>query len=164
MIQDSHVVLSENARRAIDQWLIKYPPDQKQSALLPALHIVQDENGGWLSESLMDAVAAYLELPRITVYEVATFYKMYDLKPVGRHKICVCTSISCMLKGSEEIIEHLKQRLGIDLNETSADQKYTLKEAECLAACSNAPGMMINKTYYEDLTPEKIDQILESLD
>ena len=160
----SPAMLSAETRKKIDHWTQKYPPEQKQSAVIPALHIVQEENGGWLSEALIEGVAAYLEMPKIAVYEVATFYSMYELKPVGRHKISLCTNISCMLCGSAQIADYLKQKLGISFNETTEDGKFTLKEVECLAACTNAPMMMIGKTYHENLTPEKIDQILASLD
>lgn len=157
-------MLSESVRKQIDHWLTKYPPDQKQSAVIPALHIVQDENQGWLTEELMDAVADYLGVPYIAVYEVATFYSMFDLKPVGRHKIWVCTNISCMLCGSQKIVDHIKARLGIELGQTTADGKFTFRKAECLAACANAPAMQIDRKYYEDLTEEKVDHILESLE
>jgi NADH-quinone oxidoreductase subunit E len=157
-------VLSAQSQREIDAWLRKFPADQRQSAVLAALHIVQDENGGFLTEDLLDAVADYLGMPRIAVYEAATFYNMYDLQPVGRHKILLCTNISCMLRGSEQIEEHLKKKLGIKFGETSADGKFTLKEVECLAACKGAPMMMVDKIYYEDLTVEKVDQILDGLE
>lgn len=164
MSQELRSLLSEQSCKAIDHWLTKYPQDQKRSAVLPALHIVQEQNGGWLSEPLMDAVAEYLAIPRIAVYEVATFYSMYELNPVGKHKICICTNISCMLRGSEQMVEHLQKRLGIQFGETTADGKFTLKEVECMAACAGAPMMQIDKTYYENLTPEKIDHILENLE
>lgn len=157
-------MLSENARKEIDHWLKKYPADRKQSAVIPALHIVQDENGGWLTEELMNDVADYLEMPNVAVYEVATFYSMFDLKPVGRHKIWVCTSISCMLRDSQKIVDHLKKRLGVDFNQTTPDGKFTLRKAECLAACSTAPAMQIDRTYYENLTEETVDHILDSLE
>lgn len=157
-------LLTEESRAEIDRWILKYPKDQKRSAVIAALHIAQAQNQGWLSEELMDAVAEYLELPRIAVYEVATFYSMYELKPVGKHKICVCTNISCMLRGSEKIVAHLQNRLGIGFGETTTDGKFTLKEAECMAACAGAPMMQVDKTYHENLTPEKIDQILQQLE
>ncbi len=156
--------LSEHTRKKIDEWLLRYPTDQKRSAVLQALHYVQEENKGWLTEELMDAVAEYLQLPRIAVYEVATFYSMYYLAPVGKHVINVCTNISCMLSGSTEIVEHLKKRLKISTNETTADGKFTLKEVECLAACAAAPVFQMGKKYYEHLTPEKIDKILDELE
>lgn len=156
--------LSEAAIEQIEHWLAKYPKEQRQSALLPALHIVQDENKGFLTTELMDAVADYLGVPKIEVYGVATFYKMFDTEKVGKHKIAVCSSISCMLRGSEKIEHHLQERLGIKIGETTPDGRFTLKEAECLAACCNAPAMMVNKTYHEDLTCEKVDEILDNLD
>lgn len=156
-------ILSHSAKTAIDKWLTKFPSNQRQSAVLYALTFVQEENGGFLTESLMDCVAAYLGMPKIAVYEVATFYSLFDLKPVGKHKICVCTNISCMLLGSDDIVAHLKQRLGIEFGETTIDGKFTLKEVECLAACGGAPAMQIGNQYYEHLTPERIDQILTEL-
>lgn len=157
-------MLSEQAREQIDNWLTKYPPEQRQSAVIPALHIVQDENKGFLTEALMDEVADYLGVPRIAVYEVATFYSLFDLSPVGRYKIYVCTSISCFLCGCNKIIDHLKKRLQIDFEQTTPDGKFTLKKSGCLAACSNAPAMQVNGKYYENLTEEKIDQILSALE
>ena len=156
--------ISESSRREIDRWIAKYPPEQKRAAVMAALRIVQEQNGGWLDTALMDAVAEYLEMPPIAVYEVATFYSMYELEPVGRHKICVCTNISCMLNGSDTVIGYLQKRLGIKLGETTADGRFTLKEVECLGACVGAPMMQIGREYYENLTPEKIDEILARLD
>lgn len=147
----------------IDQWLTKYPPNQRQSAVLYALKIVQEDNNGWLTEPLMDAVAAYLGMPKIAVYEVASFYSMFELKPVGKHKISVCTNISCMLCESDKIVEHLKRRLGIDFGETTPDGLFTLKEVECLAACGGAPAMQIDTEYHEKVSPDKIDIILDAL-
>jgi NADH-quinone oxidoreductase subunit E len=155
--------LSADVCAAIDRWIAKYPPERKDSAVMGALRVVQEANGGWLTTELMDAVADYLEMPAISVYEVATFYSMYELKPVGRHKICVCTNVSCMLCGSDDIVSHLQQRLGIGFGQTTADGRFTLKEVECLAACGNAPMMQIGHTYYENLTPEKVDAILADL-
>ena len=165
-VQDASKVtlLADDSRAGIDRWIAKYPPDQKQAAVMGALNIVQAQNGGWLTTDHMDAVAEYLEMPPIAVYEVATFYTMYDLKPVGRHKIYVCTNISCMLCGSGVIVEHLEKKLGIKLGETTADGKFTVKEAECLAACGGAPMFMLDDDYYENLTPEKVDRILAKLD
>ncbi len=157
-------LLPDDSRAGIDRWIAKYPPDQKQAAVMGALNIVQRQNGGWLTTELMDAVAEYLEMPPIAVYEVATFYTMYDLKPVGGHKIYVCTNISCMLCGSGVIVEHLEKKLGIKLGETTPDGKFTVKEAECLAACGGAPMFMLDDDYYENLTPKKVDQILAKLD
>jgi NADH-quinone oxidoreductase subunit E len=156
-------LLSDEQREQINFWVAKYPTDQKQSAVIAALRIAQDAHG-WLSTELMDAVAEYLEMPRIAVYEVATFYSMFDLKPVGRHKVCICTNISCMLCGSGDIVRHLEKKLGIRLGETTPDGKFTLKEVECLAACAGAPMFQIGTTFYENLTPEKVDEILDNLD
>ena len=157
-------LISEASRAEIDQWIAKYPAEQRQSACMPALRIVQDQNGGWLTEPLMDAVADYLNMPSIAVYEVATFYSMYEHKPVGRHKVCVCTNISCLLCGSDEIVGHLKNKLGIKFGEVTEDGKFSLKEVECLGACSGAPMMQIGREYFENLTPEKIDSILDGLE
>lgn len=157
-------LLSAESRAEIDRWVAKYPDEWKQSAVMSALRIVQDQNGGWLSTELMDAVAEYLQMPPIAVYEVASFYSMYELEPVGRHKICVCTNISCQLRGSDEMVAHLRKRLGIDLGETSSDGRFTLKEVECLGACGGAPMLQIGREYYENLTTAKIDDILEKLD
>ena len=156
--------LSDETRTVIDAWLAKYPPDQKQSAVMGALSVVQEANGGWLTTELMDAVADYLEMTPIAVYEVATFYSMYELKPVGKHKLCMCTNVSCMLRGSEEIVAHLEQKLDIKLGQTTADQKFTLKEVECLGACGGAPMMQLGREYHEHLTPERVDDILAKLD
>ncbi|MFO1257868.1 MAG: NADH-quinone oxidoreductase subunit NuoE [Gammaproteobacteria bacterium] len=160
----SPATLSTESRKQIDQWLKKFPSSEKQSAVIAALHIVQDENGGWLSNELIEGVAQYLQMPKIAVYEVATFYTMFELKPTGKHKIYLCTNVSCMLCGCGNIADHLKQKLGIDFNETSTDGQFTLKAVECLAACGGAPMMQIGKTYYENLTPEKVDHILAGLD
>jgi len=157
-------LLSEDVRTEIDRELTKYPQGWSISATMPALRIVQDANDGSLTTDLMDAIAEYLNVPTISVYEVATFYSMYELQPVGRHKICVCTNISCMLCGSDTIVNHLKTKLGIDFGETTEDGKYTLKEVECLAACAGAPMFQIGRKYYENLTPAKIDEILRQLD
>ncbi len=157
-------LLSAATRAEIDTELTKYPDDQRQSAVMAALTVVQDANGGWLTRELMDAVADYIGMPSIAVYEVATFYSMYELKPVGRHKLCVCTNISCLLRGSEEVVAHLRERLGIGLGETTEDGRITLKEVECLGACANAPMLQYRDRYVEDLTPEKIDQLLEGLE
>jgi NADH-quinone oxidoreductase subunit E len=157
-------LLSAKSRVEIDRWIAKYPPDYKRSAVMAALRIAQDQNGGWLSTDLIEAVAEYLEMPPVEVHEVATFYTMYDLKPVGRHKVCVCTNISCQLRGSDKIMEHLQKKLGVKVGETTPGGKFTLKEVECLGACVGAPMMMVDHTYYEDLTPEKVDEILKDLE
>jgi NADH-quinone oxidoreductase subunit E len=157
-------LLTAESRAEIDRWLAKYPSEQKRSAVTAALSVAQKQNGGWLTTELMDAVAEYLQIPPIAVYEVATFYTLFDLKPVGRHKIYVCTNIACMLCGSEVIVRHLQQKLGVKFGETTADSKFTLKESECLAACAGAPMLMVDGKYYEDLTPAKVDAILAGLE
>lgn len=155
--------LSAAARAEIDRWIAKYPPDRKRAAMLAALTIVQRENGGWLSAGLIEAVAHYLGVAPVAAEEVVSFYSLYDTKPVGRHKVYVCNSISCWLNGSERLIEHLKQSLGVDLGETTADGRVTLKQAECLAACGGAPACMIDNDYHENLTPEKMDALIARL-
>ncbi len=155
-------MLSKESLDQVKHEVAKYPPERKSSAVMAALRIAQEEHG-WLSVPLMDYVAELLGMRPIQVYEVATFYSMYDLKPVGRHKISICTNISCMLCGSDAIVKHLEQRLGIKLGETTPDGKVTIKEVECLAACCGAPMFQIGKTYYENLTPQKVDEILASL-
>jgi len=156
-------MLSQESLAKIDQEIAKYPLEHKQSAVMAALRIAQDEHG-WLSVPLMDYIAELLAMRPIQVYEVATFYTMYDLKPGGRHKISVCTNISCLLRGSDDIVAHLKGRLGIGFGETTADGRFTLKEVECLAACGGAPMFQVDKTYYENLTPARIDEILLGLE
>lgn len=151
-------------REQIDTWVAKYPEGWQQSACMAALMFVQDMNGGHLTKELMDQVADYLDMPAIAVYEVATFYSMYEHKPVGRHKICLCTNVSCMINGSDSILEHLSNRLGIDFGQVTGDGKFSLKEVECLGACGGAPMMQIGHTYYENLTPELVDQILDGLE
>jgi NADH-quinone oxidoreductase subunit E len=158
-------LLSAHARAEIDHWLTRYPADRKQSAVLAALREVQHENHGYLTTELMDAVADYLNLPVIAVYEVATFYSMFETQPVGRHNIAVCTNISCMLRGGDAILAHIEKKLGIKLGESTPDGKFYLKrEEECLAACCGAPMMQVDHIYYEHLTPEKVDQVLDSLE
>ena len=150
--------LSAESLRKIDQAVAKYPPDQKQSAVMAALTVAQDEKGH-LSTETMNFVAAYLGMPPIAVYEVASFYTMYDLKPVGKTKVCICTNLPCALSGAEDAAEHLKKKLGIDWNETTADGRFTLKEGECFGACGDAPVMLVNnKTMLSFMTPDKIDR------
>lgn len=147
----------------IDQWIAKYPSDQKQSAVMAALTIVQDSQG-YLSTESMTAVAEYLDMPVVSVFEVATFYDMYEHKPIGRHLIRICTNISCKLLDSDGIVKHLESRLGVRLGDTTSDGRFTLKKAECLGACVGAPMVQINKDYYEHLSPEKIDVILNQFE
>ncbi|MFZ0254714.1 MAG: NAD(P)H-dependent oxidoreductase subunit E [Gammaproteobacteria bacterium] len=158
-------LLSVHAREEIDRWVAKYPPDRKQSAVLAALREVQHENGGYLTLPLMDAVADYLQMPPIAVYEVASFYSMFALKPVGRYSISVCTNVSCMLRGADDLVRHLESRLGIQTGQSTSDGRFFLKrEEECLAACCGAPMMMVDHVYYENLTTETVDAILDELE
>lgn len=164
MINDNpSSLLSAHAREHIDKWILRYPPTQKRSGVFEALRVVQEENGGSLTVPLMDAVAAYLGMPNIAVYEVANFYSMYYVSPMGKHVIDICTNISCSLNGAEKIVEHCQRRLGIGLNETTADGLFTLKEVECLGACVAPPVCQIGKAYYDNLTVEKIDEILAKM-
>ncbi len=157
--------LSAHAREEIDALLQRFPAEQKKSALLGALNIVQHENKGFLTKPLMQAVAGYLDLAEIEVYEVASFYSMYELQPVARHNVAVCTNISCMLMGSQSIVDHVENKLGIKLGESTKDGRIYLKqEEECLAACAGGPMMQVDHVYYEDLTPEKVDAILDALE
>ena len=156
-------MLSDFSISEIEGELSKYPADRRQSALMAALRIAQDEHL-WLSPELIEYVADIIQVPAVRAFEVASFYSMYELSPVGRNKISVCTNISCMLRGCDKVVSHLKGKLKIDFNETTEDGKYTLKEVECLAACAGAPMMQIGHDYYEELTPEKIDLILEELE
>jgi NADH-quinone oxidoreductase subunit E len=156
--------LSEHVREEIDRWAAKFPAGRLRSAVIGALQAAQHENQGYLTPEIMDAVAAYLELPAIQVYEVASFYSMFETKPVGRHSISVCTNISCMLRGAEEIVAHLEKKLGIRTGESTADGRIYLKrEEECLAACCGAPMMMVDHDYHENLTPAIVDEIVDRL-
>lgn len=156
-------MLSAEALKKIDHELTKYPPDRRQAAIMAALQIAQEEKG-WLSNETISEVAQYLGIPDIAALEVASFYTMYETAPVGKYKITVCTNISCMLRDSQQIVDHLEKRLGIGFNETTADGKFTLKEGECMGTCGGAPLFHINNTRMcEFLTPEKVDEILEDL-
>ena len=156
-------VLSADALAHIDREIGKYPPDQKVSAVMAALAIAQDEHG-YLSEPVMEFVAHYLGMTPIAVYEVATFYEMYDLQPVGKHKVAICTNLPCALSGAAESAQHLKRCLGVGFGETSADRRFTLKQGECFGACGDAPVMLVNnKQMLIGMTPEKIDQWLASV-
>jgi NADH-quinone oxidoreductase subunit E len=157
------LVLSPESLAKIDQAASKYPPDQKQSAVMAALTIAQDEKG-WLATETMDFVAQYLGMPPIAVYEVASFYTMYDLKPVGRCKLAICTNLPCALQGATAAAEHLKHKLGIGFGETTSDGAFTLKEAECFGACGDAPVLLVNnKRMACAMTPDKLDQLIEEL-
>ncbi len=156
-------MLSPEAIKNIDYELTKYPADQRQAAVMSALRIVQTERG-WLSKESITEVAQYLGMPEIAAMEVATFYNMYDLNPVGQYKITICTNISCMLRGSDEIVDHLQNKLGVGFNEVTPDGKFCLKEGECMGCCGGAPLMHVNNTkMHEFLTPAKVDEILKEL-
>lgn len=158
------VELSAQLREEIDRWIAKFPPDRKRSAVIAALHAAQHENHGHLTTPIMDAVAAYLGLPPVQVYEVAGFYSMFETHPVGRHHVSVCTNISCMLRGGEEVLAHIERKLGIKVGESTPDGRIFLKcEEECLAACTGAPMMMVDHVFHENLTPERIDGVLDAL-
>jgi len=155
--------LSAEALKKIDREVAKYPADQKQSAVMAALAIAQDEKG-WLANETMDFVARYLGMPPVAVYEVATFYNMYNLKPAGRHKITVCTNLPCALSGGVDAAEHLKSRLGVGFNETTADGGFTLREGECMGACGDAPVLLVdNKRMCSFMSNDKLDKLVEEL-
>ena len=158
-------LLSAHVKEEIDHWKARFPEGKQRSAVISALHAVQHENDGYLTPELMNAVAEYLDLPPIQVYEVATFYSMFQTKPVGRHNVAICTNVSCMLRGADDIVEHVENKLGIKLGESTKDGRIYLKrEEECLAACCGAPMMMVNHKYHEDLTVDAVDEILDGLD
>lgn len=162
MMTDNKVaILSESIRRQIDDWILRYPPEQKRSGVFEALRLVQEQNHGFLTPELMDAVAAYLGMPNIAVYEVASFYSMYELAPVGKYVINICTNISCSLNNVDAVVKHMEKRLGISIGETTQDGRFTIKEVECLGACVSAPVCQVGNAYYENLTVEKIDKLLE---
>jgi NADH-quinone oxidoreductase subunit E len=160
-------LLSEQTRKTIDHWLTKFPegPEGRRSAIIQSLVAAQHQNGGWLSPDMMDAVSDYLDVPPVWVYEVATFYSMLETEKVGRHSISICTNISCMLCGADKVVEHVEGKLGIKMGETTEDGRIFLKiEEECVAACTGAPMMIVDGHYHENLTAEKIDEILDGLD
>ena len=157
------LMLSPAALAKIDQAIAKYPADQKQSAVMAAVVIAQDEKG-WLATETMDFVARYLEMPPIAVYEVASFYTMYDLQPVGRCKLAICTNLPCALQGANAAASHLKQKLGIEFNQTTADGAFTLKEAECLGACGDAPVLLVNnKRMACAMSADKLDKLIAEM-
>ena len=157
-------VLSARVRKEIDGWTARFPEGRHRSAVIGALHAAQHANDGYLSVELLNGVADYMNLPTIQVYEVATFYSMFQTQPVGRHNVAICTNVSCMLRGAEELVEHVENRLGIKLGESTDDGRIYLKEEEeCLAACCGAPMMMVDHEYHENLTPETVDKILDRL-
>jgi NADH-quinone oxidoreductase subunit E len=157
-------LLSEHTRQEIDHWVAKFPPGRQRSACISALRAAQEQNKGYLTQDLIEAVAEYLKLPPVQVYEVASFYSMFELHPCGRHHVSVCTNISCMLRGSDEIVNYVEKKLGIRTGESTPDGRIFLKrEEECLAACTGAPMMMVDHVFHENLTPEKIDDVLDEL-
>ncbi|MDH4054718.1 MAG: NAD(P)H-dependent oxidoreductase subunit E [Gammaproteobacteria bacterium] len=157
--------LSAHVKDEIDQWKTRFPADRQRSAVIGALHAVQHENHGYVTAEQMNAVAEYLDLPTIQVYEVATFYSMFQTRPVGRNEVAICTNVSCMLRGAEDIVAHVENKLGIKLGESSSDGRVFLKkEEECIAACCGAPAMMVNHKYFENLTKKQVDEILDGLD
>jgi NADH-quinone oxidoreductase subunit E len=156
-------MLSPESLKKIDREIAKYPPDQKRSAVMSALIVAQDEKG-WLSPEAMDFVAQYLGMAPVAVYEVASFYTMYNLKPTGKYKITLCTCLPCGLQGALAAADHLREKLGIDFNETSEDGRFTLKEGECMGACAMAPVLLVNNKKMRDyMTNEKLDQLLQEL-
>jgi NADH-quinone oxidoreductase subunit E len=158
-------LLSDHACEVIDTWRAKFPERRQRSAVIAALHAAQHDNHGFLTRELMEAVAAYLDLPPIQVFEVAAFYSMFETRPVGRNSISVCTNISCMLRGGENMLAHVERKLGIRAGESTPDGKFYLKvEEECLAACTGAPMMMVNHKFHENLTPAIIDEILDAVE
>ena len=163
-VPETRVLLSSDAYRKIDREIAKFPPEQKRSAVIAALAVAQDELG-WVSQEVIEEVASYLNMPPIAVYEVATFYSMFNVKPVGRYKITLCTNLPCALSGATRAAEHLKRRLGVDFNETTADGAFTLKEGECFGACGDAPVLLINNKRMESfMSNEKLDALLSELE
>ncbi|TNJ34385.1 NADH-quinone oxidoreductase subunit NuoE [Arenimonas terrae] len=162
---DPMVALSDATRAHIDHWVSKFPADRKRSAVIQGLMAAQEQNAGWLSDEIIAATAKYLGIPPVWAYEVATFYSMFDLAPVGRHKVAICTNISCWLNGGEDIVRHCERKLGIKHGESTADGRIFLKvEEECLAACAGAPMMVVDGHYHEKLTTEKVDALLDGLE
>ncbi|HEX7112210.1 MAG TPA: NADH-quinone oxidoreductase subunit NuoE [Mizugakiibacter sp.] len=162
---DPQVVLTEDTRKHIEHWLAKFPPDRRRSAVIQGLMAAQEQNGGSLSDELIAAVAKYIGVPPLWAYEVATFYSMFELAPVGRHNVAICTNISCWLNGADGIVRHCEKKYGIKLGESTPDGRiYLKKEEECLAACCGAPMMVVDGHYHEKLTPEQVDRILDELE
>jgi NADH-quinone oxidoreductase subunit E len=158
-------ILSTHVREEIDRWTARFPEGRHRSAIISALHAAQHENEGHLTVEILNSVADYMNLPTIHVYEVATFYSMFQTKPVGRHNVAICTNVSCMLRGADDIVDQVEKKLGIKTGESTDDGRIFLKqEEECLAACCGAPMMMVDHKYYENLTPEMVDKILDGLE
>lgn len=163
--EEGRYQLSAHLQQELDEWVARFPEGRERSAVISGLRLAQHENGGYLTPEIMDAVAAYLGLPAVQAYEVATFYSMLETRPIGRHSVSVCKNISCMLRGADDIVTHIEQRLGCKTGETTEDGRIYLKdEQECLAACCGAPMMMVDHRYYEDLTTDKVDEILDGLE
>lgn len=160
---NSSKIITKDIAEKLEWWLAKYPEDQRQSAVIPGLHVLQDKNGGHLTVEVMDELAEYIGMPKIAVYEVATFYGMYEHQPIGRHKVNICTNISCMLNGSREIIAHIEKKLGIKMGQSTEDGRFTLRTVECQGACCGAPMLEVDKEFHENLTIEKVDQLLDKL-
>jgi NADH-quinone oxidoreductase subunit E len=159
----NEVQFSEAAMAEIRRYISHYPEGRQKSAILPILHIAQAEFGGWVSSQVQDKIAEILNIQPIEVYEVSSFYTMFNLKPVGKHVLEVCRTGPCMLRGADQLIDHLENRLGCQVGETSADGKFTLKTVECLAACGMGPMLQIREQYHENLDPQKADQLLDDL-
>ena len=156
--------LTTDIKNKISSFKDKFPESRQRSAIIEALHLVQHKNEGYLTPELLGEVAEVLDVPAMYVYEVATFYSMFSTKPVGRNNVAICTNISCMLRGADEVVDHVEKKLEIKIGESTSDGRiYLKKEEECLAACCGAPMMMVNHEYHENLTPEKIDEILDKL-
>ena len=158
-------MLTEKTQENIDHWVSKFPPERKRSALIQALFVTQEENGGWISRELTEAVADYLDLPPVWAHEVVSFYSMFFTEPVGRHKVNICTNISCWLNGAEAIVAHAEEKLGVELGGTTGDGRVTLvREEECLAGCCGAPMAVVDGHYHEKLDIQKLDAILDGLE
>ena len=156
--------LTSDIKNKISSFKDKFPEGRQRSAIIEALHLVQHKNEGYLTPELLGEVAEVLNVPAMYIYEVATFYSMFSTKPVGRNNVAICTNISCMLRGADEVVDHVEKKLEIKIGESTSDGRiYLKKEEECLAACCGAPMMMVNHEYHENLTPEKIDEILDKL-
>lgn len=161
---DANEVLSADSRAQLDIWLAKYPADRRRSAVLAGLRIAQKQNQGHLNEDLIAAVAGYIGIPTTQAYEIATFYSLYHIGPCGRHKVSICTNISCWLNGADALVDHVEKRLGIHTGESTPDGRiHLIAEEECLAGCVRAPMMWVDGEYHEHLTPEKVDLILDAL-
>ena len=162
---NGEVMLTEKTRQTIDHWVGKFPPDKKRSALIQSLLAAQEQNGGWITRELTEAVAVYLDLPPVWAHEVVSFYSMFFTEPVGRHKVNICTNISCWLNGADGMVAHAENKLGVKLGGTTGDGRVTLvREEECLAGCCGAPMMVVDGHYHENLDIEKLDALLDGLE